>query len=512
MKKFLAVASAAILSCASLFAFSGCSKGEETVVLRVCSWEEYIDLGEWDEDEVIDLESGDIFGENSMVDDFTEWFNSTHDYNVKVEYSTFGTNEDLYNRLSLGDVYDLVCPSDYMLMKLIDEKDKDGEYKYRMPFSEDFWNTETQENYYAKNVSRYIDGADESIFNSYGWHGLAACYMWGTTGLVYNPDEAETSDVSTWNIFLNEDYKRQVTIKDNVRDAYFATLGIINADKLTGGKLSEEQLSLILNDTDSATIAEAEEVLKNIKDNVYSFETDAGKADMVTGKVVVNYQWSGDAVYIMDEADGDESNALELWYSVPEECANLWFDGWMMMKNGIGESAQKQEAAEAFVNFLSRPDNAVRNMYYIGYTSAIAGDTVFEYMQWNYGADEETENTYEYDLSYFYGGECFLTADADNLGFDGEYINRGRQLFAQYPPQNVIDRSVVMLDFGDKLGEINQMWINVRCLDLTDISPVTVGIAAGVIGAAAIAICLYVFRYKLFIRNKPKDGYEKVEK
>ena len=204
MKKILSLLSAAVLLLL-IIPFAGCSGGDETVTLRVSNWEEYIDLGGWSEDEVIDLESGDIFGENSMIDDFTERFNATHDYNVKVEYSTFGTNEDLYNRLSLGDTYDLVCPSDYMLMKLIDEKDKDGEYKYRMPFSEDFWNTETQENYYAKNVSRYIDGADESIFNSYGWHGLAACYMWGTTGLVYNPDEAETSDVSTWNIFLNED-------------------------------------------------------------------------------------------------------------------------------------------------------------------------------------------------------------------------------------------------------------------------------------------------------------------
>ena len=498
MKKILSLLSAAVLLLL-IIPFAGCSGGDETVTLRVSNWEEYIDLGGWSEDEVIDLESGDIFGENSMIDDFTERFNATHDYNVKVEYSTFGTNEDLYNRLSLGDTYDLVCPSDYMIMKLLAE---DRIEKY----SEEFLNGEGG---YAENVSPYIAG----VFEDYGWTEYAACYMWGTSGFVYDPENLkDESDVSSCKILITPDYKRAVTIKDNVRDAYFAALSIIKEESLLSGGLTDGKLSEYLNDTNSETIAKAEDVLKQIKENVYSFETDSGKSDMVTGKVAANYQWSGDAVYIMDEADGDESNALELWYSVPEECANLWFDGWMMMKNGIGESAQKQEAAEAFVNFLSRPDNAVRNMYYIGYTSAIAGDTVFEYMQWNYGADEETENTYEYDLSYFYGGECFLTADADNFGFDGEYINRGRQLFAQYPPQNVIDRSVVMLDFGDKLGEINQMWINVRCLDLTDISPVTVGIAAGVIGAAAIAICLYAFRYKLFIRNKPKDGYEKVEK
>ena len=81
------------------------------VTLRVCNWEEYIDLGDWDEEETIDLESGDIIGENSMVEDFEQWYYETYGVKVKVEYSTFGTNEDLYNMLTLGDVYDIVCPS-----------------------------------------------------------------------------------------------------------------------------------------------------------------------------------------------------------------------------------------------------------------------------------------------------------------------------------------------------------------------------------------------------------------
>ena len=68
-----------------------------------------------------------------------------------------------------------------------------------------------------------------------------------------------------------------------------------------------------------------------------------------------------------------------------------------------------------------------------------------------------------------------------------------------------------MLDFGDKLAEINQMWINVRCLDLLDISPVTVGIICGVVALVAVAAVLYAFRYKLFIKHKPKKGYKKIE-
>lgn len=508
MKRFknIVLVAAACLVGASALAFTGCADAEDVVTLRVCSWEEYIDLGCWDEEEAIKLESGTIFGENAVYDDFTEWFNNgDHGFKVKVEYSTFGTNEDLYNRLSLGDEYDLVCPSDYMIMKLLAE-DKIEEY------SEEFLTFGGEENYYANNVSPYID----SVFTQYEWKNYAACYMWGTTGIVYNPDKiADEADVATWNILLNENYKKQVTIKDNVRDAYFATLGIINSETLTSSELSSEQLSSLLNDTDNETIAQAEDVLKRIKENVYSFETDAGKADMVTGKVIANYQWSGDAITIMDEAETDETNGTELWYSVPDECANLWFDGWVMLKNGIDGNAQRKEAAEAFVNFLSRPDNAVRNMYYIGYTSAIAGDTVFEYLDWNYGAEDDVE-TIDYDLRYFFGDDEKYIISADRSCFeiedgDGQVINRGRQLFAQYPPENVKNRSVVMLDFGDKLAEINQMWINVRCLDLLDISPVTVGIICGVVALVAVAAVLYAFRYKLFIKHKPKKGYKKIE-
>ena len=113
MKKVRIIAVAAACACAlPVIAAAGCNRADETVVLRVSNWEEYIDLGDWGEDEVIELADGtEIFGENSVVDDFTEWFNSQdYGFDVRVEYSTFGTNEDLYNQLNLGDVYDLVCP------------------------------------------------------------------------------------------------------------------------------------------------------------------------------------------------------------------------------------------------------------------------------------------------------------------------------------------------------------------------------------------------------------------
>lgn len=456
---------------------TACSKGGNELVLRVSNWEEYIDDG--------------------IVDEFTEWFNDNHDYVISVEYSTFGTNEDLYNRLNLGDTYDLVCPSDYMIMQLM----REGKL---VEYSDDFLNNTDEEYNYIRNVSTFISDK----FNEFGGQNYAAGYMWGTTGIVYNPELVDVEDVSTWDILRNEKYARQITIKDNVRDSYFPALAILNSEDLVAGNCDPDE---VLNDTKDETIAAALQILKEIKENVYSFETDSGKADMITGKVVANYQWSGDAVFIMDSADDDAGNPTELWYSVPDECTNLWFDGWVMLKDGINGDERKQIAAEAFVNFLSKPENAIRNMDCIGYTSAIAGKEVYDYLKENYGVeveeDDETEiETYDYDVSNFFGeGYKPLTVDKSTLeiGEDGA-INRGRQLFAQYPPENITARSVIMEDFGDRLSAINQMWIDVRCLDVKDFNPAVVWSVVAIIVVGAAAIVLYKFRYQIFYRS-PKE-------
>ncbi len=527
LKKIIsgACATATLLSCLALPACAQTT--QKTIVLRVANWEEYADLGEWADDEAIAItnvytEENSIRGVNAVYDDFVTWFNENpaYDFDVSIEYSTFGTNEDLYNRLNLGDVYDLVCPSDYLIQKLIAEESL-------VPFSAEFMDATNAENHYVRNVSNYIDMENDSIFNKNGWSGLAACYMWGTTGLIYNPALVQESDVKSWDILLNTDYNRQVTIKDNVRDSYFAALAIANKQTLLG-EISAEQRNAQLNATDEATVAKAEDILKQIKNNVYSFETDSGKSDMVTGKVAANFQWSGDGITIMTEA---EDEGTELWYSVPDECTNLWFDGWVMLKDGIGNNKKRQDAAEAFINFMSRPDNAIRNMYYIGYTSAIAGDMVLEYMDWNYGADlteDGLTELYEYDLSYFFGDNTTLytpleglkinqatstvkTIDGKNFTvYSGGAIDLGRQLFAQYPTDNVMKRSVVMLDFGNRLSAINQMWINVRCLDLLDINPILVGVLAGVAVLLAAGIVIYVNRYRIF-KPTHKRGYTRIQ-
>ena len=177
---------------------SSVSAKEDVITIRVCNWEEYIDLGDWDEDELIELDNGtEIIGVNPLYEDFEEWYYETYGKRVKVEYSCFGTNEDLYNQLTLGDTYDLVCPSDYMIMKLMAENKLE-------PFSEDFYDIDNEYNYYARGVSPYIDNVfEENKINGESWKKYAAGYMWGITGVLYNPDKMTEEEAATWSVFNN---------------------------------------------------------------------------------------------------------------------------------------------------------------------------------------------------------------------------------------------------------------------------------------------------------------------
>lgn len=470
------------------------AKPVKEVTLRVSNWEEYLDIGDWDEEETIDLDSGDIIGVNEMVDDFEKWYYETYGIRVNVEYSTFGTNEDLYNMMTLGDTFDLVCPSDYMIMKLMAEEKL-------VPLSDAFFDTEDENNYYIKGVSPYIHNIfEENEINGEAWAKYAAGYMWGITGIVYNPEEVSAEDASSWRILNDPKYWRQITIKDNVRDSYFAALAAINSELLTSEEfLSDpnykEKLQKVMNDTSPETIEKVQKYLQDVKKNAYSFESDAGKADMITGKVVANYQWSGDGVYTMEQADEDD---FTLAFVVPKEATNIYFDGWVMLKSGIDGDAAKQHAAEAFINFTSRADNVIRNMYYTGYTSVISGNEdgrIFEYADWCYGAEAEDDDVTDYNLGYFFAGDgesedYIITAVTDQVY---------RQLFAQYPDEESISRASIMEYFDDEQNEmINRMWISVRCYNIHDV-PVWAWTAAVIV----ITGILY-----LFIVRKRKYGKE----
>ena len=503
MKKIVSLALSFCLLLPFVFLLAGCSKDTNKEVLHVYNWEDYISEP---------TQNSDGTTEDDYVDLLAEF---EEEYGVTVEYSTFGTNENMYNELQINPgAYDLVCPSDYMIMKMISEDMVE-------PFTDEFLQNST----YMKYASPYI----KELFEENGWTKYAVAYMWGTMGYVYNPELSDTveEDLSSWAGLWQEQYASVATIKDSVRDSYFLGVAAVYRDELMALKEQFEKGELdrmaynakvteIMNRTDEKTIEATKESLLELKKNLYGFEVDSGKQDMVVGRISINFAWSGDAVYTMDDAEpyfneetGKEEPGIYLNYIVPEECSNIWFDGWVMPKGANVELAQK------FIDFLSRPENAVANMNYIGYTSAIAGDAVFTEMTDWYSEGEEGDLDEEgaplvpYDLNYFFNGT------SDGAYKDGDYIiyvsaeSAKRQISAQYPTREVLDRSAIMQHFDDATNaKVNEMWEEVKGLPI----PVWAYIVIAVIAAGIIIVALsYVYKGK-HSDPKPRKGYYRVTK
>ncbi len=444
MKKILIV----LLLLLSLSLVGCSSKKDEKLVLRVYNWQDYIDDGINEDGEK---------ETDSVIERWTKDYKNRTGKEVEVIYDTFETPESMLNTLKTGkSQYDLACPSDYTIQKMI----REGMLEKFDP---------NQLTNYKQYGSPYL----KDLFERNGWTEYAVPYMWGTVGLIYDPAVISDADVSSWNVMWDSRYKNKATTKDSVRDTYFVGVMHVYQDELhalrtkyLNNQISQneynQKINGIMNRIDEVTLEKVQKDLKLLKENIFGLEVDSGKSDIVTGKISMNLAWSGDAVYSIDSAESDEDNPKILKYAVPEEGSNVWYDGWVMPKGA------NVELATDFVDFLSRPEIAVLNMNKIGYTSAIAGTEVLEMIDEWYGVESE-ETAVEMDLTYFFGDTVEPNEDGKVIvTVDEHYI--GRQFSAQYPDFETITRCGVMEDFGDKNDAVLEMWANFKANEL---SPLT---------------------------------------
>ncbi len=539
----------ALVIAACTLPLTACKKSD-VLYLNVFNAEEYI--SEYDEEwETVDA-----------IAAFEKYATEKYGKKVVVNYSTFGTLENMYNELQLTKkkgkdgytyAYDLVCPSDYMIQRMINE-----DMLERYDMNED--GTYAALGNYNDNASAFIQNLfngktekDEVTGYVGKWSEYAACYMWGTMGFVYNPEvlAANTADgditemVNSWSLPWNAYFKNLGTIKDSIRDTYALAVGYTYREELmqlssfkADGVLSQDEyqsaLIKVFNNVNTPLLDEFKEAgltgekldavyslfkkyegkntvdsvganLKNLKSNVYGFEVDSGKKDMAAGKIAINFAWSGDAAYTLDLADED---GTELFYEVPKEGSNIWFDAWVMPKGA------NKALAQDFVNFLSSPEIAISNMDYIGYVSPIAGDDIFEYVretyelilpeEYNALTEEEKAEYYEIDYSYYFGNI------SDEYKTDGKVIvyctsdQVGRQLTTQYPEQSVIDRCALMTALSrSELQALNAAWSDIKVGNV----PVALMIAIPVIIALAL-IAFFVIKllkkHGVTLRRKPR--------
>lgn len=422
----------------SLLTLSACGSDEKTTVLRLLNLEDYI--------YVQDFENG--YDEIDLVDQFVEYIANDEELSekygkVSVVYDTTDTNESLYSEMQTGkSAYDLICTSDYMLQKLvtydlIEELDWDE--------TNNCLDIPNYVQYASKEIKSTLDNIQAKRFGDTESSSLgkfAVGYMWGTLGILFNPnfsllkdreinEEKVFYDMMSWDVFWNSDYKNTISIKDSMRDTY--AMGVmytyreeliqLKNDYESGTYTTSEYnaiLSDIFNRCEENNVKEVEKSLNALKDNIFGLEVDSGKQDIVTGKIGVNLAWSGDAVYSIDQAEDPTqvTTVKDLYYSIPETGSNIWFDAWAMPK--IDRSQEQRDLAHEFLNFICDPVYASKNMDYNGYTPFIAGDSILEltrdwydvrtyeiYQEVEVGADEyeyysifAVNNNDKYELSY----------------------------------------------------------------------------------------------------------------
>ena len=341
----------------------------DKVVLRIKNMEDYIYMTDDDPD--------------AFIHQFEEYADAMGYHDVDVVYSTTDTNETLYSQLLTGKAnYDLICPSEYMIQKMIRED---------LIQKIDTSNMDNYNTYASSYIRNRFDSIQTTDINgndvTLGEYGVG--YMWGTLGLLFNPYYANYNpgqaieDAAYWDMLWNTNYNGTISIKDSMRDTYaMAVLQVYKEELITyreayeSGDLSaseyNEMISEVFNRCDDETIKKVETILDDLRGNIFGLEVDSGKSDIVSGKIGINFAWSGDAVYSMELGEEEDK---ELCYSIPLLGSNLWFDAWVMPKDNDRTPLQT-EVAYLFLDFLSTPQYARENMEYTGYTSFIGGEDI----------------------------------------------------------------------------------------------------------------------------------------
>ncbi len=244
---------------------------------------------------------------------------------IEVVYDEFETNEIMYPKVESGaSKYDVICPSDYMIQKMIDN-DLLAEINFdNVPNS-----TNIGADYWTQ--SQQFDPENK----------YSVPYCWGTVGILYNKTMV-SEPVTSWGVLWDEQYKDNILMQDSVRDAFMVALSYAGYP---------------INSTDSAQLEEARDLLIEQKPLTQAYVIDQVRDKMIGGEAAIGVIYSGEAIYTQRENP-------DLEYVIPEEGTNIWIDSWVIPKN-----AENKENAEKFIDFMCRADIALKNFDYITYST-----------------------------------------------------------------------------------------------------------------------------------------------
>jgi spermidine/putrescine transport system substrate-binding protein len=378
-----------------------------------------------------------------VLNNFPDWYKEQTGEEVEVLYQTFDINESMLTQIEVAEEdYDVICPSEYIIERML----RKG---LLLKIDKNFGKTPD----YTKLVSPFAIEKFQQMApdSTVCVADYTVGYMWGTTGVLYNTALVNESDIRSLGDLLDPKFSGKIFMKDAFRDVYTALLIALNKDAIDAGEKDIRSLSF---DASEESIKLVEEYLISFRESIGGWEADFGKEQMTKELAWLNMSWSGDAQWAIDEAS---EVGVELEYAVPSSGSVAWFDGWVIPKY-----AKNIKAARYFINFLCMPENAIRNMDYIGYVSVIGGDEVLESMS-------DAENYDPIDVSYFFGEN----------GKEA-YINP-----IMYPDSSIIDRCGMMHDVGTE--ELLKMWSRVKGANASAFTYVIIGL---VLGGLILAVIL----------------------
>lgn len=308
MKKMMTLLAAILLL---VLCLTGCG-GKETLTLNVYNWGEYISDGSE--------------GSFDTIREFETWYEETYGQKVTVNYSTYASNEDMYNKISSGAVsYDVIIPSDYMIAKMAEEN-------LLHPL-----NFENIPNY------QYIDDTFKGLYydpqNQY-----SVPYTYGIVGVIYDANVVDEADIGGWELMWNEKYSGRIVQFNNPRDA-FGT--------------AQYKLGLDVNSSDKAMWDLAYGEMLAQRPLVYSYVMDEIFNMMESGEAAIGAYYAGDYFTMVDA----QAENVDLQFYYPEQ-TNFYVDAMC-----IPSCAQNKELAEIFINYMLSEEAAVANAEYTYYAS-----------------------------------------------------------------------------------------------------------------------------------------------
>lgn len=419
MKKLLTVVFCAL---ALSFSLRGIDR-EHT--LKVYNWADYID--------------------ENLITEFEKWYEEQTGEPVKIIYQLFDINEIMLSKIELGhEDFDVVCPSEYIIERMLRSD-------LLLPIDRDFGSTPD----YIVNMAPYMRSVFDRI-DGYGKNAndYSVAYMWGTVGILYNTKYVTREEASSWNCLKDPKFAGKLFVKDAFRDVYTSLIVALNRDRIEAGEVTVDELC---RDSSGESIAQVEAFLNEFKDNVSGWEADFGKERMTQEKAWMNLTWSGDAQWAIEEA---AKVGVELDFVVPEEGSIVWFDGWVIPKY-----AKNVKAARYFINFMCKPENALRNMDEIGYVSAIGGEDIL-------AAVEDPELYAPESATYFFGPEATAVC-----------INP-----IMYPSDEVVARCGMMHDSGERTEALLAMWSRVKGDSANALTWVVIVVAIVVVAVVAVVV------------------------